>query len=92
MTFLDQKKINLEFSLNKINFSISFGEILGVAGIAGNGQVELMEALLSGESIGKKEEIIFEKKAIGNLKIETRRQLGIEFVPEERNNHATVPD
>ena len=85
------KKNQFGVSLNKINFSISFGEILGVAGIAGNGQVELMEAL-SGESIGKKEEIVFEKKTIGNLKIETRRQLGIEFVPEERNNHATVPD
>ena len=40
----------------------------------------------------KKEEIIFENKSIGNSKIEFRRQLGIEFVPEERNNHATVPD
>ena len=78
-------------SLNNINFSINYGEILGVAGIAGNGQVELMEAL-SGEILGDKQEIIFEETAIGNSKIENRRQLGIEFVPEERNNHATVPD
>ena len=85
------KKNQFGVSLKNINFSLKNGEILGIAGIAGNGQVELMEAL-SGESIGKKEEIIFEKKPIGNLKIESRRQFGIEFVPEERNNHATVPD
>ncbi len=85
------KRNQFGVSLNNINFSLNFGEILGVAGIAGNGQVELMEAL-SGETQGEKEEIIFEKNFIGNLKIENRRQLGIEFVPEERNNHATVPD
>ena len=85
------KKNQFGVSLNNINFSLNFGEILGVAGIAGNGQVELMEAL-SGETRGEKEEITFEENVIGNLKIENRRQLGIEFVPEERNNHATVPD
>tara|TARA_B100000579_G_scaffold91363_1_gene72154 strand:- start:408 stop:1934 length:1527 start_codon:yes stop_codon:yes gene_type:complete len=85
------KKNQFGVSLNNINFSLNFGEILGVAGIAGNGQVELMEAL-SGESPGDKEEIIFKENAIGNSKIQNRRQLGIEFVPEERNNHATVPD
>ncbi len=86
-----KKRNQFGVSLNNINFSLNYGEILGVAGIAGNGQVELMEAL-SGETLGDKEEIIFEEKTIGNLKIENRRQLGIEFVPEERNNHATVPD
>ena len=85
------KKNQFGVSLNNINFSLNFGEILGVAGIAGNGQVELMEAL-SGESPGDKQEIIFKENAIGNSKIQNRRQLGIEFVPEERNNHATVPD
>ena len=85
------KKNQFGVSLNNINFSLNFGEILGVAGIAGNGQVELMEAL-SGETPGDKEEIIFKENAIGNSKIQNRRQLGIEFVPEERNNHATVPD
>ncbi len=85
------KKNQFGVTLNNINFTIDYGQVLGIAGIAGNGQVELMEAL-SGETLGKKEEIIFENKSIGNSKIEFRRQLGIEFVPEERNNHATVPD
>ena len=86
-----KKKNQFGVSLKKINFSLKYGEILGIAGIAGNGQVELMEAL-SGETTGEKEEIIFEEKYIGNFKIDARRQIGIEFVPEERNNHATVPD
>ena len=85
------KETDFGISLKNINLKVNYGEILGVAGIAGNGQVELMEAL-SGETTGEKEEIIFEEKYIGNFKIDARRQIGIEFVPEERNNHATVPD
>ncbi len=89
---LSRTKKNLfGVSLNNINIFLNYGEILGIAGIAGNGQVELMEAL-SGETTGIKEEIMFEGKPIGDCKIDFRRRLGMEFVPEERNNHATVSD
>ena len=87
---LNREKINnFGVSLNNINFEVKTGEIFGIAGIAGNGQIELMEAL-SGETKGLKKEIIFKNIPIGNLSIEERRNLGIEFIPEERNNHATV--
>ena len=83
---------NFGISLKNINLQVNYGEILGIAGIAGNGQVELME-VLSGETITDNEnEILLESIPIGFKDITERRQLGIETIPEERTLHATVPN
>ena len=79
-------------SLTNINVTVNYGEILGIAGIAGNGQTELME-ILSGETICDKEDQIFlDGVPIGFEDITKRRKLGIETIPEERTLHATVPN
>ena len=49
---LNRKKLSqFGTELKKISFNVKYGEILGIAGVAGNGQVELMNAL-SGETLG----------------------------------------
>ncbi len=78
-------------SLKDISFSVHHGEILGIAGIAGNGQDELAEAL-SGERLCAPSVMMFEGSAIGRLGPRLRRRLGIETVPEKRQGHAAVPD
>ena len=79
-------------SLTNINVTVNYGEILGIAGIAGNGQTELME-ILSGETICDNEDQIFlDGIPIGFEDITKRRKLGIETIPEERTLHATVPN
>ena len=79
-------------SLTNINVTVNYSEILGIAGIAGNGQTELME-ILSGETICDKEDQIFlDGVPIGFEDITKRRKLGIETIPEERTLHATVPN
>ena len=79
-------------TLKNINLKINYGEILGIAGIAGNGQNELME-VLSGEVICNNDnEILLENVPIGKKNITLRRKLGIEPIPEERTLHATVPN
>ena len=79
-------------SLTNINVTVNYGEILGIAGIAGNGQTELME-ILSGETICDNEDQIFlDGVPIGFKDITKRRKLGIETIPEERTLHATVPN
>ena len=78
-------------ALKQISFSVRAGEILGVAGVAGNGQNELMEAL-SGEVASPDEMIRLEGKTIGRLGPTQRRALGLCAVPEERNGHAAVAD
>ena len=78
-------------SLKEISFGVRAGEILGVAGVAGNGQNELMEAL-SGETLSGAGAIILEARGIGALGPTPRRQLGLCVAPEERNGHAAVAD
>ena len=65
---------------------------LGVAGVAGNGQEELLAAL-SGETLeARAEEILFAGEPVGHLDPKQRRQRGLGFVPEERLGRGAVPE
>ncbi|NCW46387.1 MAG: ATP-binding cassette domain-containing protein [Gemmatimonadaceae bacterium] len=77
--------------LQDINLQLHAGEILGVAGVSGNGQRELL-ACLSGEDRRSPPGTI----ALGSTDVSTasaaqRRQLGLHFVPEERLGRGAVP-
>ena len=77
-------------SLKNIDIEISGGEILGIAGIAGNGQYELMEALTGEYLVRDKDTIIFNNKDLSFMKPNERRKHGLSFIPEERIGHATI--
>jgi len=77
-------------NLENISLSVNAGEILGIAGISGNGQAELMAAL-SGETTVEKHAIHLEGKPVGNLNAGQRRNRGLVFVPEERLGRGAVP-
>ncbi len=78
--------------LHDIRLSVQAGEILGIAGVAGNGQGELFEAI-SGEVLQERPEIIrIRGTDAGRIGISARRRLGAAFVPEERLGHGAVPD
>ncbi len=77
--------------LQHISLELRGGEILGLAGVAGNGQDELFAAL-SGERLARDPgTIVIEGIAAGHLSITRRRKLGAAFVPEERLGHGTAP-
>ncbi|MBD9609700.1 ABC-type uncharacterized transport system ATPase subunit [Pseudomonas sp. PvR086] len=81
-------------SLKGIDLEVRSGEIVGVAGVAGNGQDELL-ALLSGEerlpgNDGAK--ISFGGQPVAHLRPDARRKLGLAFVPAERLGHGAVPE
>jgi len=79
-------------ALHDIRLSIIGGEILGIAGVAGNGQGELFEAI-SGEVLQERPEIVRIRGIdAGRIGISARRKLGAAFVPEERLGHGAVPD
>ncbi len=79
-------------ALKDICLDLKAGEILGIAGVAGNGQDELM-AIISGEdSRNVKDSLTLETLSIGHLSAGDRRQLGIAYVPEERLGRGAVPD
>jgi len=78
--------------LKSINMAVKGGEILGIGGIAGNGQSELMSAL-SGEMLAARPDVIMiDGVPAGRLGPRQRRGLGGCFVPEERNGHGAVRD
>jgi simple sugar transport system ATP-binding protein len=77
--------------LESVSFDVHGGEIVGIAGVAGNGQDELFAAL-SGERAAKRPDtIVIDGRTAGHLPITERRRLGAAFVPEERLGHATAP-
>ena len=78
--------------LDDIALEVRAGEIVGIAGVAGNGQTLLMSALI-GETLGGRPDAIeLDGRPIGHLPPHGRRKAGICFVPEERLGHAAVPD
>lgn len=78
-------------ALKDIGFSVRKGEVLGIGGVAGNGQDELLAAL-SGEVIAPKGTVFVAGRDVGRLGPSARRGLAILSAPEERLGHAAAPD
>jgi simple sugar transport system ATP-binding protein len=76
--------------LKDISFAVAPGEILGLAGIAGNGQSELMDALSGEIPAGSPANIMLDGIPIGHEGPRARRRRGCCFLPEERNGHGAV--
>lgn len=81
----------LGISLREINLEVRAGEVVGIAGVAGNGQDEFLTAL-NGEQKSYNESIELEGKSAGNLGPNERRALGMASVPEKRLGHGATPD
>jgi len=78
-------------ALRGINLTVRRGEVLGIGGVAGNGQDELV-ASLSGEMTVSRNMIRLGADGIGDLAPNARRARGLCTAPEERNGHAAAPD
>jgi simple sugar transport system ATP-binding protein len=76
--------------LHDVSFDVRRGEIVGIAGISGNGQAALM-AVLGGEWPVAADAVRVDGRAVGHLHPAQRRALGLRYVPEERLGHGAVP-
>ncbi|MEM7616250.1 MAG: ATP-binding cassette domain-containing protein, partial [Pseudomonadota bacterium] len=76
-------------TLHNLNLSLRAGEVLGIAGVAGNGQDELM-LVLSGETRVAREALILDGQQIGHRGPTYRRINGLLSAPEERLGHAAA--
>lgn len=77
--------------LRDISFEVRAGEVLGIGGVAGNGQDELLAAL-SGEVRTGAGAVTLNGISIGGLGPNARRKAGLLCAPEERLGHAAAPD
>ncbi len=80
----------LGISLKDISFEVHGGEIVGLAGVAGNGQDELLKAL-NGELLSSAESVNIEGHDVGQQGPNQRRNCGLVSVPEKRLGHGAIP-
>jgi simple sugar transport system ATP-binding protein len=78
--------------LEGVSLRVRAGEVLGIAGISGNGQAELLSALSGERPVQDPQSIWLGKEPIGKLGAARRRSLGMAYVPEERLGRGAVPE
>ncbi|MFF7437764.1 ATP-binding cassette domain-containing protein [Streptomyces sp. NPDC008122] len=75
--------------LDDISLTIHKGEILGIAGVEGNGQTELIEALM-GMNSPDAGAITLDGEDISTVSVRKRREGGIGYIPEDRHRHGLL--
>ncbi len=83
---------HFEVPVDNVSFAVRTGEIFGIAGVAGNGQNALLDALSGEIRSDDKDAITIDGYPLGLLDTTGRRKRGLCAVPEERNGHAAVAD
>jgi simple sugar transport system ATP-binding protein len=74
--------------ISHISFDLHAGEVVGIAGVEGNGQAELVEAIMGlREYTGH---ISFRGKSVDDLSVADRHDLGIGLIPEDRQRQALM--
>ncbi|WP_137922929.1 ABC transporter ATP-binding protein [Cupriavidus sp. 2SB] len=78
-------------ALERISLDVHAGEIVGIAGVSGNGQQELLAALSGEDARGAAAAVHLDGRPAGKLDARERRRAGLAFVPEERLGRGAVP-
>lgn len=77
--------------LNKVSFDVRSGEILAIAGVSGNGQVEIADAIAGLIDISEGS-ISLNGEEINTLSIRERSEKGISYIPEDRHDVGLLLD
>ena len=77
--------------LHDVALQVRAGEVVGIAGVSGNGQKELLYALSGEDRRAAPAAVEVGGKAAGRMGPGARRALGLHFVPEERLGRGAVP-
>ena len=78
-------------ALEAVGLDVHEGEIVGIAGVSGNGQQELLAALSGEDPRADAGAVQLFGRGIGRAGARQRRKLGLHFVPEERLGRGAVP-
>ena len=86
LTVKDSRGVTM---VDNISFDVRAGEIVGIAGVAGNGQSELLEAI-AGIRKPASGEILVDGQPVAGLDAGHRRELGLAHIPEDRHHMGLV--
>ena len=85
------KRYGEALAVHNLDLQVRAGEILGIAGVSGNGQQELLAALSGEDRRARPAAVLLAGEPVGTLGPGQRRKRGLHFIPEERLGRATVP-
>ena len=94
---LDVRQLSLDktdqfgVDLRKVALTVAAGEVVGIAGVSGNGQKELLYALSGEDTRAAAGAVVVSSMDASHLNPMQRRALGVHFVPEERLGRGAVP-
>ena len=86
LSVMNSKKV---LGVKDFSLTVHSGEIIGIAGVDGNGQSELIEAI-TGLRKAESGSIIFNGKDITTLSIEERNDMGLGHIPEDRQKRGLI--
>jgi simple sugar transport system ATP-binding protein len=88
---LSVRSLDGRMLLEDVSFTIRAGEVLGVAGVEGNGQAELVEAIMGMRPLESGTIRIGQHDAT-DLSTRKRRESGVAYIPEDRHRHGLLLD
>jgi simple sugar transport system ATP-binding protein len=92
---LDQLRLPAEgpFSveLKNVSLDVRAGEVVAIAGVAGNGQSEFFDAVSGERALSSAAMLLIDGRPMGHHGVNARRKAGAAYVPEERLGHGAVP-
>ncbi len=77
--------------VKNVSFTVRGGEIFAIAGVSGNGQGEIADAI-AGLARAAEGKVILNGKDITGLPVRERCLAGVSYIPEDRNETGTIPD
>ena len=83
-------KVNNFKILDNINLEIKAGEIIGIAGVSGNGQVELAN-IISGIEVDYSGKILINNRDVSRRGVRSRKKLNLSYIPENRLGVGLAP-
>ncbi len=81
----------VERAVNDVSFTVAAGEILGIAGVEGNGQTELLEAIAGIRDVTSGT-ITLGGKDITHRSVHVRGESGLSHIPEDRHRRGLILD
>ena len=78
--------------VDDVSFTIHSGEVLGLAGVEGNGQAELVEAIMGMRPMASGSLLLRGQGDLAAFSTRRRREAGIGYIPEDRHRHGLLLD